>query len=71
MAPENEYNAIIMEYSEYVGKLRGFSENHLWSNLTTKPINWWKLVAKRYPVLSNIYLKVLSILATSVASKRN
>ena len=40
-------------------------------NLTTKPINWWKLVAKWYPVLSNIYLKVLSILATSVASKRN
>ncbi len=39
--------------------------------MTTKPINWWKLVARRYPVLSNIALKVLSIPATSAASERN
>ena len=40
MAPENKHNAIIIEYSEYVEKLGGFLENHLWGNLTTKPINW-------------------------------
>jgi hypothetical protein len=71
MTPENEHDAIIMEYSEYVGKLGGFSENHLWGNLTKKPINWWKLVARQYPVLSKIALKVLSIPATSAASERN
>jgi len=71
MTPENERDAIIMEYSEYVGKLGGFSDDHLWGNLITKPINWWKLVARRYPILSKIALKVLSIPATSAASERN
>jgi len=39
MTPENERDAVIIEYSEYVGKLEGFSESHLWGNLTTKLIN--------------------------------
>src|SRR6266540_477200 len=71
MTPENEHDAVIIEYSEYVEKLEGFLESHLWGNLTTKPINWWKLVARWYPVLSNIALKVLSIPATSAASECN
>ena len=71
MTPENERDAVIIEYSEYVGKLEGFSESHLWGNLTTKLINWQKLIVRRYSILSNIALKVLSILATSAASERN
>ena len=71
MVSENEHNAIIMEYSEYIGKLRGFSENHLWDNLITKPINWQKLVARWYSILSNIALKVLSIPATLAANEHN
>ncbi|CAI2163552.1 6977_t:CDS:2 [Funneliformis geosporum] len=71
MTPENKHDAIIVEYSEYIGKLGGFSNKHLWGNITKKPINWWKLVAKRYPILSTIALKILSIPVTSTASERN
>ncbi|CAI2196109.1 9505_t:CDS:2, partial [Funneliformis geosporum] len=52
MVPENKRDAIIIEYSEYVRKLEEFSKEHLW-------------VVRRYPLLSNIALKVLSIPATS------
>jgi len=30
---------MMIEYSEYVGKLGGFSEEHLWGDLTKKSIN--------------------------------
>ena len=62
---------IVMLLLLNIQKLGGFSDDHLWGNLTTKPINWWKLVARRYPILNNIALKVLSIPATSAASERN
>ena len=40
ITPKNERDAVIIKYSKYVGKLEGFSESHLWGNLTTKSINW-------------------------------
>ena len=40
MAPENKHDTVIMEYLEYIKKLGGFSENHLWDNLIIKSINW-------------------------------
>ena len=30
----------MIEYSEYVEKLGGFSKEHLWNDLTKKLINW-------------------------------
>jgi hypothetical protein len=63
---------VLEEYAEYLGKLGNFSRLHLWeSNLVKNPINWWCLVKGRYPILSEVALKILSIPATSAASERN
>ncbi|EXX70893.1 hypothetical protein RirG_083410 [Rhizophagus irregularis DAOM 197198w] len=35
------------------------------------PINWWNLLKSRYPLLSSVAIKVLSIPASSAVSKRN
>ncbi|CAG8794482.1 12809_t:CDS:1, partial [Gigaspora rosea] len=68
--PENK-DQVLEELSEYVGKTGGFSANYLWSSIKEKPYNWWNLVKARYPVLSSIALKLLSIPATSASSERN
>lgn len=71
LVPEGKEDQVLMEYSEYVGKLGGFSDDHLWGDMTAHPINWWTLVARRYPLLSTIARQVLSIPSTSAASERN
>jgi hAT family C-terminal dimerisation region len=67
---ENEVQ-VLYELSEYIGKSGGFAKKHLWSGLNQKPINWWNLLKSRYPLLSSVAIKVLSIPATSAASERN
>jgi len=71
LVPEGKENQVLMEYSDYIGKLGGFSDDHLWGDITSQPINWWTLVARRYPLLSTIARQVLSIPSTSAASERN
>ncbi|CAG8799149.1 21188_t:CDS:2, partial [Gigaspora rosea] len=68
--PENK-DQVLEELSEYVGKTGGFLANYLWGSIKEKPYNWWNLVKARYPVLSSIALKLLSIPATSASSERN
>ncbi|CAG8793384.1 36465_t:CDS:2, partial [Gigaspora margarita] len=68
--PENG-DQLLEELSEYVGKTDGFSANYLWGSIKEKPYNWWNLVKARYPVLSSIALKLLSIPASSASSERN
>lgn len=71
LAPENKKDEVLIEYSDYIGKLGGFSDDHLWGAMTSQPINWWTLVARRYPILSTIARQILSIPSTSAASERN
>ena len=71
LMPEDKKNEVLMEYSDYVGKFGGFSDDHLWGVITSHPINWWTLVARRYPILSAIARQVLSIPSTSAASEQN
>ena len=67
-----EYRDVILtELAEYVGKTGGFAPSHLWGDVVQKPINWWNLMKGRYPVLSDVAIRVLSIPATSAASERN
>ncbi|CAG8807640.1 26293_t:CDS:2, partial [Gigaspora margarita] len=58
--PENE-DQDLEELSEYVGKTSEFLANYL----------WWNLVKARYPVLSDIALKLFSIPATLASSEHN
>lgn len=59
------------EELEYIGRCGGFAKKHLWSGLNQMPINWWNLLKSRYPLLSSVAIKVLSIPASSAASERN
>ncbi|CAB4432158.1 unnamed protein product [Rhizophagus irregularis] len=67
---ENEVQVLI-ELSEYIERRGGFAKKHLWSGLNQMPINWWNLLKSRYPLLSSVAIKVLSIPASSAASERN
>jgi len=60
-----------MELAEYVGKSGGFAPSHLWEDVIQKPVNWWNLMKGRYPILSDVAIRILSIPATSAASERN
>ena len=60
-----------MELAEYIGKSGGFAASHLWGNVIQKPVNWWNLMSGRYPILSSVAIRILSIPATSAASERN
>lgn len=72
LVPIENQIEVLKEYAEYLGKRGNFSRLHLWeSNLVKNSINWWCLVKGRYPILSEVALKVLSIPATSAASERN
>jgi hypothetical protein len=72
LVPIENQSKVLDEYAEYLGKLDHFSCSYLWeSNLVKNPINWWYLVKGRYPILSEVALKVLSVPATSAVSKRN
>ena len=62
---------VLYELSEYIGRCGGFAKKHLWSGLNQMPINWWNLLKSRYPLLSSVAIKVLSIPASSAASERN
>ncbi|CAG8739958.1 7474_t:CDS:2, partial [Ambispora leptoticha] len=63
---------ILIEYAEYVSKKGHFARQCLWnSNLVQNPINWWGLFKGRYPALSEVALRILSIPATSAACERN
>ncbi|CAG8798830.1 12825_t:CDS:1, partial [Racocetra fulgida] len=64
-------NQILEEFAEYVEKINRFSASYLWSPIKEKLCNWWNLVKARYPVLSDMALKLLSIPVTSAASERN
>jgi hypothetical protein len=43
----------------------------LWGDVIQKPVNWWNLMKGRYPILSDVAIRILSIPATSAASERN
>ncbi|CAB4423155.1 unnamed protein product [Rhizophagus irregularis] len=64
LAGEENQNLVLEEYSKFIG---GFSKSYLWGDIKNKPINWWHLLEKRYPLLSSIALKLLSIPVTSAA----
>jgi hypothetical protein len=67
-----EYKDIVLtELAEYVGKTGGFAHSHLWGEVIQQPINWWNLMKGRYPILSDVAIRILSIPATSAASERN
>jgi len=68
---EEYQDLVLTELAEYIGKLGGFASNHLWGDVTQKPVNWWNLMKGRYPILSDIAIRILSIPATSAASERN
>ncbi len=69
LTPDDKKNEVLMEYSDYVRKFEGFLDDHLWGVIISHPINWWTLVARRYPILSAIACQVLSIPSTSAASE--
>lgn len=71
LAGEENQNLVLEEYSEFIGRCGGFVKSYLWGDIKNKPINWWHLLEKRYPLISSIALKLLSIPATSAASERN
>ncbi|CAB4422917.1 unnamed protein product [Rhizophagus irregularis] len=71
LAGEKNQNLVLEEYSKFIGKCGGFSKSYLWGDIKNKPINWWHLLEKRYPLLSSIALTLLSIPVTSAASERN
>ena len=71
LTPKDKKNEVLMEYSDYVRKFGRFSDDHLWGVITSHPINWWTLDARRYLILNAIVCQVLSILSTSAASERN
>ncbi|CAB4403798.1 unnamed protein product, partial [Rhizophagus irregularis] len=67
-----EYKDIVLtELAEYVGKTGSFAHSYLWGDVIQKPVNWWNLMKGRYPILSDVAIRILSILATSAASERN
>ena len=39
LVPEGKEDQVLIEYSDYVGKLGGFSNDHLWGDITSQPIN--------------------------------
>ena len=59
---------VLIEYAEYLEKINNFSHTYLWKlGLVKNPINWWYLVKGRYPILSEVAIKILSILVTSAS----
>ena len=39
LTPEDNKDEVLIEYSDYIGKLGGFSDNHLWEAIISQPIN--------------------------------
>ncbi|CAG8790733.1 6448_t:CDS:2, partial [Dentiscutata erythropus] len=72
LVPSQDQENILSEYAEYVSKKGHFAREYLWSsNLIQNPINWWSLLKGRYPILSEVALRILSIPPTSAACERN
>ncbi|CAG8753444.1 16177_t:CDS:2 [Rhizophagus irregularis] len=67
LAGEENQNLVLEEYSEFIGKCSGFSKSYLWGNIKNKPINWWHLLEKRYPLLKlNVPLTIKELVKNGV-----